>query len=70
VGDGLDLEGIVAGYHDGVLTLTIPVAEAAKPRRIDVGRSRDSDTKLSGGDHKTINGQSAAAEQPVAGATT
>ncbi len=67
VGDGLDLEGIVAGYHDGVLTLTIPVAEQAKPRRIDVGRSQDSDTALSGGGHKTITGQAAAAEQPLGG---
>jgi len=53
----------VAGYHDGVLTLTIPVAEQAKPRRIDVGRSQDSDTALSGGGHKTITGQAAAGEQ-------
>jgi hypothetical protein len=68
VGDGLSLEASAADYHDGVLTLTIPVAEQAKPRRIDVGRSQDSGTALTGGDHKTISGQAAEGDQPV-GAT-
>ena len=36
VGPGVDLEHIDATYTDGVLTLTLPVAEAAKPRRIPV----------------------------------
>ena len=36
LGDGLDLEKITATWQDGVLTLTIPVAEAAKPRRIEI----------------------------------
>ncbi|AGL17660.1 Hsp20/alpha crystallin family protein [Actinoplanes sp. N902-109] len=36
LGDGLDLERISATWQDGVLTLTIPVAEAAKPRRIPI----------------------------------
>jgi HSP20 family protein len=36
VGRGLALDAISATYADGVLTLTIPVAEEAKPRRIDV----------------------------------
>jgi hypothetical protein len=70
VGDGLSLDAIVADYHDGVLTLTIPVAEQAKPRRIDVGRCQDSDTALSGGGHKTISGQAAQGDQPVGAATT
>jgi HSP20 family protein len=39
LGDGLDVDTIRADYHDGVLTVTIPVAEQAKPRRIDVGRT-------------------------------
>lgn len=37
LGDGLDLDKINATYHDGVVTITIPVAERAKPRRIEVG---------------------------------
>jgi HSP20 family protein len=36
LGDGVDLENITADYADGVLTLTLPVAEAAKPRKIAV----------------------------------
>ncbi|BBH68956.1 heat-shock protein Hsp20 [Actinoplanes sp. OR16] len=36
LGDGLDLDRITATWQDGVLTLTIPVAEAAKPRRIAI----------------------------------
>jgi len=36
VGDGLDLENTTATWQDGVLTLTIPIAETAKPRRIPI----------------------------------
>jgi len=36
LGDGLDAEGIEADYSDGVLTLRIPVAQQAKPRKIKV----------------------------------
>ena len=36
LGDGIDASGIAATYENGVLTVTIPVAERAKPRRIEV----------------------------------
>ena len=36
LGAGLDVGRIAADYTDGVLTLTIPVAEEAKPRKIAV----------------------------------
>jgi HSP20 family protein len=36
LGPGVALDRIVANYTDGVLTLTIPVAEEAKPRKIAV----------------------------------
>ena len=39
LGDTLDADHIEASYHDGVLRLTIPVAEKAKPRRIKVASS-------------------------------
>ncbi|MFE1440569.1 Hsp20/alpha crystallin family protein [Streptomyces sp. NPDC058739] len=35
--DTLDTEHIDAGYDAGVLTLRIPIAERAKPRKISVG---------------------------------
>ncbi len=39
LGDNLDLDKIEAGYDGGVLRLTVPVAEKAKPRKIEVGGS-------------------------------
>jgi HSP20 family protein len=36
LGDNLDLDKVSAQYDAGVLRLTIPVAEKAKPRRIEV----------------------------------
>ncbi|HHW82462.1 MAG TPA: Hsp20/alpha crystallin family protein [Actinomycetales bacterium] len=39
LGYGLDLTKVEATYTDGVLTLTIPVAEEAKPRKIQVNTS-------------------------------
>ena len=38
LGDTLDAENIKATYDAGVLTLRIPVAERAKPRKIEIGR--------------------------------
>lgn len=40
LGDGLDVERIHATYENGVLCLTIPVAEQAKPRKIEVQHKR------------------------------
>ena len=37
LGESLDTDHIEANYTDGVLTLTIPVAAQAKPRRIEIG---------------------------------
>lgn len=36
LGEGLDSESIEADYHDGVLTLRIPVAEKAKTKKIAI----------------------------------
>ncbi|MFC0007581.1 Hsp20/alpha crystallin family protein [Micromonospora siamensis] len=36
LGDTLDTDRLEAGYDNGVLTLRIPIAERAKPRRISV----------------------------------
>ncbi|MFJ5812206.1 Hsp20/alpha crystallin family protein [Streptomyces sp. NPDC093093] len=45
--DTLDTERIEADYDAGVLTLRIPIAERAKPRKISIGRADD---------HKQISG--------------
>jgi HSP20 family protein len=37
LGEGLDAGGIKADYEDGVLTLQIPFAEQAQPRKISIG---------------------------------
>jgi len=39
LGDNLDLDRIEAGYVNGVLRLVVPVAEKAKPRKIEVAVS-------------------------------
>lgn len=38
LGDTLDTERIKADYDTGVLTLRIPIAEQAKPRKIEIAR--------------------------------
>ncbi|WP_256794780.1 Hsp20/alpha crystallin family protein [Terrabacter sp. Ter38] len=49
LGDSLDTEQIRASYDAGVLRLAIPVAERAKPRRIEISQDADS-----ADDRKTI----------------
>jgi HSP20 family protein len=46
LGDTLDAENVKADYDAGVLTLRIPVAEKAKPRKVQITTS---------GDKKAIN---------------
>ncbi|BBX37092.1 molecular chaperone [Mycolicibacterium mageritense DSM 44476 = CIP 104973] len=41
LGENLDTERIEAAYQGGVLRLTIPVAQAAKPRRIEISTNGD-----------------------------
>lgn len=38
LGEGLDSEGVRAEYAHGVLHLTIPVAQRAQPRKVEVSR--------------------------------
>jgi HSP20 family protein len=42
LGENVDLEKVEAGYDAGVLRLTIPVAERAKSRKIEVATHGDS----------------------------
>ncbi len=36
LGDGIDRDSIAASYDNGVLSISIPVTEKAKPRKIEV----------------------------------
>ena len=38
LGEGLDTTAVEADFHDGVLTLRVPVAEKAKPRKVAINR--------------------------------
>lgn len=41
LGDGIDTSAISATYENGVLTVTIPIAERARPRKIEVAHGVD-----------------------------
>jgi HSP20 family protein len=46
LGDGIDADSITANYENGVLSVTIPVSEKAKPRKIEVGSSSGRDPSI------------------------
>ena len=46
LGDNLDLASIEAAFEAGVLRLTIPVAEKAKPRKIQIGEAPQEDRQV------------------------
>jgi HSP20 family protein len=52
LGQSLDADRLEADYDQGVLTLRIPVAEAAKPRRVQI-------TKSGGGERAIVEGRAA-----------
>ena len=52
LGETLDADNIAASYENGVLTVTIPVAEKAKPRKVEIG---------TGGSRKAVEATSSAA---------
>ena len=56
LGETLDTDGIEAKYGDGVLTLRIPIAEKAKPRRVPINVSESGQTAI---DSKAEDGVSA-----------
>lgn len=47
LGDALDTDGVKASYDGGVLTLRIPVAEKAKPRRIEIDTTANQRQEIS-----------------------
>lgn len=48
LGDTLDTGNITADYDQGVLTVSIPVAEVAKPRRVQVTSTGQGATEIEG----------------------
>ncbi len=52
LGDGLDPEKLEATYRNGVLHLTVPVLESAKPRRVPIA--------IEGGEQQAITAGQAA----------
>lgn len=56
LGQGLNLAEITAEYVDGVLTLTIPVAEEAKPRKVKVNHGKIAGEVESSGEGTPIEG--------------
>jgi HSP20 family protein len=64
LGDTLDAERLTAEARDGVLTLTIPVSEASRPRRVVLGSAdRSSDAP------NVVGSVPAPAQQAAAAAT-
>ena len=57
LGDTLDTDRVQAGYQAGVLTLRIPVAEKAKPRKIQITHGDEQQIVQADGrqDHKLID---------------
>lgn len=54
--DEIDADAIEANYSDGVLTLSIPKSEAAKPKKIRIGEGK-------GASMRTIEGEKAGASR-------
>lgn len=61
LGRSLDTDRLEASYHDGVLTVSIPVAEQARSRKITVTRA-DTPTAVEG---RTIEGESSSEQKAV-----
>ena len=45
LGDGVDVQRITANYEHGVLSVIVPVAERAKPRKIAVSNPRTEEAR-------------------------
>ena len=52
LGQGIDLDHISATYANGVLSVTIPVSEAARPRKIEVKSNREESLTLKEGERQ------------------
>ena len=66
LGRDLDLDRLHASYTDGVLTLTIPVADKAKPRRIEIEHAGGTTSIEGAAHHDAAQGQRQGAEEAPA----
>ena len=55
LGDNLDVDSIAADYNSGVLTLRIPVAERAKPRKISIANADGGEHAVGGTKRQQID---------------
>jgi HSP20 family protein len=53
LGQDVDTDNIEADYHDGVLTVRIPVAERAKPRKVAINTTSSSKAEVTEGVEST-----------------
>jgi HSP20 family protein len=63
LGDGIDAEHISANYDNGVLSVVIPMAEQAKPRKIRIASGGSAQRSVESADSRTAEQQA----QPVQG---
>ena len=55
LGESLDTDKIDASYADGVLTLRVPVAEKAKPRRVPINVAESSQTAIDASSEERVS---------------
>lgn len=70
LGDTLDGERISAEYRDGVLTLTIPISERAKPRKVEIstqGRPQTIEAQASNGGERSEGDGDGSPQRETAG---
>lgn len=56
LGETLDTATVQAKYDQGVLTVGIPIAAQAQPRRVDIGRGQDRPTSIEADSTETTGG--------------
>ena len=62
LGDNLDASKLTAQFQGGVLTLTIPVSEASKPRKVQIGTAEESRRAIQ---PESASRSGSSSEQPV-----
>jgi HSP20 family protein len=70
LGETLDGERISASYYDGVLTLTIPIAEQAKPHKVQIATDGAEQTIQPHGNGTSPADSDAATQPEMAGSST